>query len=935
MEFRLLGAVSVGTEAGELHLGPAKRRSLLAALLLRPNRPVPVEQLTATLWEDEPPPRARSVIQGHVSRLRSLLADAGAEVFGVELVTRGAAYLLRMPESLLDAHRFEELVTLAREQRAPGDAVAMYEEALSLWQGPALTGAYPSPPLLAAAHALEELRLASVELLAAAYARQGEHHRAAAVLRAEAEAHPLRESLAAALMRALQRAGRRSEALDWFHRTRRLLADELGVDPGRELADAYAAALRGADDEADAPAAGATPVAEAAPAAGATPAAGAAPAAPVAAAPLPAPLAPTPPRPAATVDLLPRMPRGFHGRAAELTALSRAAAGEAPVCLVTGPAGVGKTALAVHWAHRERAAFPGGLLYADLRGFSDTGDLDHLEVLREFLLALGVGPRRIPESAGGASALYRSLAADRQLLVVLDNARDSAQVRELLPGGARCVTVVTSRYRLRGLIASDAARPVPVDVLEPDDGTALLAAVLGEERVRAEAVAARRLAELCGGLPLALRVAAARLADQPDWSLGAMSAELSDESRRLSLLDVEDTGVRAALRLTVRRLPADVAHHFAHLGRHPGTHVDRFTAAALAGTDPQAAEAALERLAAAHLVTRSAPGRWSLHDLVRLYARGLDAGPDAVPRVLDHHIATALAAIAAAEPGEEACFDLPEDFHRPPAVREFGSREEAMAWYAAERDDLTLAVGAARAAALHGRTWRLVLALWPHIVWRHRDGWAPLLQTALDAARADADVRAEARVRALLGWVLAEEGRTGDALAHLEAATELAARAEDVPGEATALINLSLVQAALGDPEEAAEGCLRAVALARQAADRHTERLALHHLARHRLVLQEWRAALDTATAALAVDLSPQTSAASRVLLLTTAGEALIGLGDEGEGVSRLETAAHEAEASGFDEGAVGALGALLRVSADVGLRARYDTAVMRLRAQP
>ncbi|MEV0497206.1 NB-ARC domain-containing protein, partial [Streptomyces spectabilis] len=695
------------------------------------------------------------------------------------------------------------------------------------------------------------------------------------------------------------------------HRPRGLLAEEVGVHPGREHAPASGAALRGADERDGAPGGGART----------------APAAP--------PAVPSPPPAAAPlVDLLPRVPRGFHGRAAELTALSRAAAGEAPVCLVTGPAGVGKTALAVHWAHRERAAFPGGLLYADLRGFSDAGEPDHLEVLREFLLALGVAPRRIPESAGAASALYRSLAADRQLLVVLDNARDSAQVRELLPGGARCVTVVTSRYRLRGLIASDAARPVPVGVLGPDDGTALLAAVLGEERVRAEAVAARRLAELCGGLPLALRVAAARLADQPDWSLGAMSAELSDESRRLGLLDVEDTGVRAALRLTVRRLPEDVAHHFAHLGRHPGTHVDRFAAAALAGTDPQAAEAALERLAAAHLVTRSAPGRWSLHDLVRLYARGLDAGPDAVPRVLDHHVATALAAVAAAEPGEEACFELPADFHRPAAVREFGGREEALAWYAAEREDLTLAVAAARAAGLHGRTWRLVLALWPHIVWRHRDGWAPLLQTALEAARADADARAEARVRALLGWVLAEEGRTGDALVHLEAATELAARAKDVPGEATALVNLSLVQAALGDPEEAAEGCLRAAGLAREVGDRHTERLALHHLARHLLVLKQWGPALDTATAALAVDIPAQASAASRVLLLTAAGEALIGLGEEAEGVRRLDTAAREAEASGFDEGAVGALGALLRFSADVGLRARYDTAVMRLTAR-
>ncbi|MEU5955365.1 BTAD domain-containing putative transcriptional regulator [Streptomyces sp. NPDC047525] len=907
MEFRLLGAVSVATESGELPLGPAKRRSLLAALLLRPNRPVPVDQLTATLWDHEPPPRARSVIQGHVSRLRVLFAGADAEMFGVQLVTQGASYVLRMPESLLDAHRFEELVTLARGQRAPADAVAMYQEALSLWQGPALSGTYPSPPLQAAAHALDELRLASVEMLAGAYARLGEHNRAAAVLRAEAEAHPLRESLSAALMRELQRAGRRSEALDWFHRTRRLLADELGVDPGRELADAYGVALRGEGDDAGT-------------------------AAPAAAAPAPVPAHGAPTAPVAdTVDLLPRMPRGFHGRAGELTDLSRAAAGEAPVCLVTGPAGVGKTALVVHWAHRNRAAFPGGLLYADLRGFSDTGEPTHLEVLREFLLALGVAPRRIPESANGASALYRSLAADRQLLVVLDNARGSEQVRELLPGGTRCVTVVTSRYRLRGLIASDAARPVPVDVLEPDDSTALLAAVLGKERVLAEAVGARRLVELCGGLPLALRVAAARLADQPDWSLRAMSTELADESRRLTLLDVEDTGVRAALRLTVRRLPDDVAHHFAHLGRHPGTHVDRFTAAALAGTDPDTAEAALDRLTAAHLVTRTAPGRWTLHDLVRLYARDLDAEPDALIRVLDHGVATALAAADSAEPGAESCFTLPADFRPPHAIRTFADRDEAMEWYAAERDDLMLAAAAAEAAGLPGRTWRIVLGLWPQMVWRVLDGWTPLLHKALEATRAEADARAESRVLALLGWVLTEEGRTEEALVHLEAAPVIAARAGDRLGEATALINLSLAQAALGSPEEAAEGCVQAAHLAHEAGDRHTERLALHHLARHQLDTRQWQSALDTSVAALDIESSPKAPATSRVLLLTAGGEALIGMGDEAEGIRRLEGAASEAEASGYDEGAVRALGALLRVSADVGLRARYDTAMVRL----
>ncbi len=958
MEFRLLGAVSVATESGELPLGPAKRRSLLAALLLRPNHPVPVDQLTAALWDHEPPARARSVIQGHVSRLRALFATVDAEIYGVELVTQGAAYVLRMPESLLDAHRFEELVALARGRRAPADAVAMYQEALALWQGPALTGAHLTPPLQTAAHAMEELRLASVELLAAAYGRLGEHSRAAAVLRAEADVHPLRESLAAALMTALQRAGRRSDALDWFHRTRRLLADELGVDPGRELADAYAVALRGEELNGAEPAgrgsdgaepyrtesygAGTAPApVPPAPAAFVSTSASQAPAAAPAPAPAPPPLAPvltappSPPLAAAPMDLLPRIPRGFHGRSAELTALSRAAAGEAPVCLVTGPAGVGKTALVVHWAHRNRAAFPGGLLYADLRGFSDTGTPHRLDVLREFLLALGVAPRGIPESADGASALFRSLAADRRLLVVLDNAHGSEQVRALLPGGTDCVTVVTSRYRLRGLIASDAARPVPVDVLGPDDSTALLAAVLGKDRVLAEAVAAHRLAELCGGLPLALRVAAARLADQPEWSLSEMSTELSDASRRLSLLDVEDTGVGAALRLTVSRLPEAAAHQFAHLGRHPGTHFDRYTAAALAGTDPDTAEAALDRLAAAHLVIRAAPGRWTLHDLVRLYARGLDAAPDAVLRVLDHMVATALAAADAAEPGDEPCFGLPEDFRRPPGVREFSGSEEAMAWYAVERDDLTLAVGAAQAAGLHGRTWRLVLAQWPQMVWRVRDGWTPLLRLALEAARADEDIRAEGRVLALLGWVLTEEGLLQEALVHLEAAPELAARAGDPHGEATALVNLSLVQAALGDPHEAAEACVRAVELAHAAADRHIERLALHHLARHRLDAGHWRPALDTAAAALALDGSPAPSDASRVLLLTTAGEALLRLGEEAEGVARLEDAAREAEAAGYDEGAVRALGALLEVSADVGLRARYDTARVRLMSRP
>ncbi|MEV0747180.1 BTAD domain-containing putative transcriptional regulator [Streptomyces sp. NPDC050273] len=939
MEFRLLGTVCVDTLTGPLPLGPAKRRSLLAALLLRANTPVSMARLTDCLWDDDPPLHARTVIQGHVSRLRVLLTGADAEAYGVELATLGDAYVLRAPETLLDSQRFEELLMLAREQRSPADSVLMLKEALSLWQGPALTGTYASAPLQAAAQALEESRLATVEQLARAYAVLGEHHRAAAVLRAEADAHPMRESLAAALMTALYRSGRQSEALDRFHRTRRMLADELGIDPGRELADAYAQILRGDPEPVDArppgdpaqePGSGRAP----APRDGAT----IAPATndvPAPAAPPRAPLVLPPTHPGTTphpTDLLPRAPRGFHGRGAELTALSRAAAGEAPVCLLTGPAGVGKTALALHWARRSPAAFPDGRLYADLRGFSDTGEPTPLEVLREFLLALGVAPRRIPESVTGAAALFRSLTDRLSLLVVLDNVRDSAQVGQLLPGGTDCVTLITSRHRLEGLIASDAAVPVPLDVLEPPDGTALLAGVLGEERVTAEPVAARRLAELCGGLPLALRVTAARLAGRPQWTLADMADELADERSRLTYLAVEDTGVSAALRLTVQQLPPDAVRHFTRLGHHPGSHFDPYTAAALAGSDPVVAAAALERLAAAHLVTEAGPGRWILHDLVRLYARGLDpaAGPDALLGVLDHYIATALAAADTAEPGGEPCFVLPDGFHRPAAVRDFTGRDAAMNWLAAEREDLALAAAAARTAGLEDRAWRIILLQWPHVVWRARDGWAPMLELALAAAVARSDPYAESRVRNLLGWVLSEEGRTSEAVALLEPSPGLARQAGDRLGEATALINLAIVQAEQGGLDVAMEGCGRALELAREEPDAHTEMLALQHLARMQLTAGRPQDALDSTRAAF--ELGPEhEEAARRVLLTTVSGEARLALGAEDEGVLLLDLAATEAERAGYDVGAVRALEALLRVTAGPEYVRRYEEAVRRL----
>ncbi|MFI9118387.1 BTAD domain-containing putative transcriptional regulator [Streptomyces bikiniensis] len=881
MEFRLLGSVAMVTEDGDVALGPAKRSSLLAMLLLRPNSAVNVGQLIDALWEEEPPTHAKTVLQGHVSRLRALLAEYGAEAYGVELATQGSAYVLRMPESLVDVHRFEELVGLAGVQRQPADAVRMLREALSYWQGPALTGTVHSRPLEAAATGLEELRLATVEALAQAYGQLGEHARAAAVLRSEAVAHPLRESLAAALMLALGRSGRQSDAIDWYHRTRRLLAEELGVDPGETLSEAYATLLRAAE-----PAPVARPVAPPAE--------------------LPAP------------EGLPRPPRGFTGRGAELAALDRAVrAGDGPVCLVTGPAGVGKTAFAVHWAYERRADFPDGRLFADLKGFSETPAPETAAVLREFLLALGVPDPRMPEGVEARGALFRSLTAGRRLLVVLDNARSSGQVRPLLPGGDHCATLVTSRDRLGGLIASDAARPVPLGHLPEADAAALLATVLGEDRIAAEPAAAARLAGLCDGLPLALRVTAARLAERPAWTLDAMVGELADEQGRLTLLDVEDRGVSAALRLTVQQLPDSAARMFRALGLHTGADLDRFAAGALAGTSPAQASADLDRLAAAHLLTEAVPGRWTPHDLVRLYARHLAprADPEGLPRLLDHYLYTGLAADAAAEPGSQPCYTLPADARRPAAVREFEDRTAALDWYVAERAALEGAVAAAAALGLHDRAWRLALVQWPLMLMRIGDGWTPLLEAGLASAERIDDIDAQSRARALLGWILHAEGRNAEALVHLEKAPGLAARAGDPISEAIAHVNHAAVLDATGEHERAGLLMRHAVSLADRTGHPSTQVLTLQHLAGHCLKTEEYEAAL--AHTLRAEDLVAPDAVVVRAQLQIVRGEALAGIGRFEEATDQLERAIVASEKAGFPEGSARAADRLSRLSAD------------------
>ncbi|MFJ6050473.1 BTAD domain-containing putative transcriptional regulator [Streptomyces sp. NPDC092307] len=933
MQFRVLGPVSVTTANGTpVPLGPAKRRSLLAVLLAHANAPVGVERLTEALWDEEPPKHARTVLQGHVSRLRAVLAQHDAAAHGVELLTQGAAYRLCLPEALVDAHRFEESLRLVRRSADPAEAVAVLREALGLWQGPAFAGTVHSAPLEAPAHALEELRLSAVEALAHAYGRLGDHGAAASVLRAEATAHPLREPLVAQLMLALARAGRQADALDFFHRTRKLLADEIGVDPAPVLTDAYRTLLRtdadAAADDDDAAAepgtdAGAETETETETETGTD--TGTAVGTPVdvddRADNETAARSPTVRRPhgtattagAVTPQLLPRRPRGFIARQDELAVLDRVtSAFPGPLVTLTGTAGVGKTALAVHWSHRRRADFPDGILFADLCGFSPTPARDTLAVLREFLLALGVPVERMPGSPAALGARYRELTTGRRLLVVLDNAADSEQIRPLLPGGDDCVTLVTSRERLDGLVATDAARPVTVGALPAADSTALLAAVLGPESVAAEPEAAARLAVLCDGLPLALRVAAARLATRPHRGLASFAGELADEQHRLDLLEAEDTGVAAALGLSLRHLPEPARGLFHHLGPHTGATLDTAAAAALADCPPPQAALALDQLAAAQLVVETGPRSYVLHDLVRLFARSLAPGhePAGLLRLLDHWVQTLLGACAAAEPGGEPCCALPAGARRSAEIRRFADRTAALAWYSAERGTLRAAVESAVAAGLHDRAWRIVLLQWPLIVWQVRDGWWPLLEQGLASAELDGDPAAQSRASALLGWVLSEEGRPEEALTRLERAPDLAVRAGDVAGEAVARINLAVALMRHGDHERPGALLTQALALAERAGLTETATLAHQHLARHLLSVGSAAEAADHAAHGLTLA-APPLAAPRRVVLRTLHGEALAAVGRTGEAVRQLREAIREARANAYEEGEVAARAAL------------------------
>jgi DNA-binding SARP family transcriptional activator/Tfp pilus assembly protein PilF len=772
---------------------PGRQRALLAALLLSAGRVVTVDELVDVLWGSSPPRSARSALQTYVMRLRRTLASTVQP----RISTRPGGYLITVGPGELDVDRFETLVAAAREAGRAGswaDAAAALRSALDLWRGEPLADVPSDTLARRELPRLAELRISAIEACAEAELHLGRHAEVVIELRRLAAMHPLRERLQALLMLALYRDGRAGEALAVYQQARRVLIDELGAEPGPALRDMQRQILAG------------------------------------------------PTRPPVEQDVGAAVPRQlpaaaphFVGRADQLTALAalldRASrpAGTVVISAVNGTAGVGKTALAVHWAHRVADRFPDGQLYIDLRGFDPTGPpVNAAAALRRFLDALGVPPGRIPASVDAQTDLYRSQMAGRRMLVVLDNARDAGQVRPLLPGTFGGMVVVTSRDQLASLIALEGAHPLTLDLLGPEESRELLVRRLGAARVEAEPETAEELIGLCARLPLALNIAAANMELHPWRPFGDLVGELRNARRRLDVLAGGDSAadVRAVFSWSYRRLSAGAARMFRLLGAHPGPDITVAASASLAALGPDQASQLLAELTGAHLLTEHLPGRYRFHDLLRTYAteQAHDRGGErqqALHRAIEHYLYSAADAAALLRPGWQG---------RQPASRHDGvtpetarNQQRAHQWFQAEKAVLLAVIAAADHAALNQQVVGIASALVSFLeLTKEWQAWERTEQTALRSARRAGDLRGEADARAGLGKLLATRGAYPEAHAHLDTARALLSRLGDTARESNIELSIAITFGLERRFAEAMDHVQRAAELC-PASDRHRQ----------------------------------------------------------------------------------------------------------------
>ncbi|MFF2729639.1 BTAD domain-containing putative transcriptional regulator [Streptomyces sp. NPDC058008] len=931
VRFRILGSFECWDGPERVRVGGPVHERVLVTLLLEPQRVLPVFRLVEAVWDENAPATAAHQVRKAVAELRQRIPD-GRNL----IVTEGPGYRALTTPEQVDLSRFTEGLKQAREATAAGQsafAATALREALDLWRGPLLSGSGGSV-LSAASAALEERRLTAVEQLFDLRLAAGEGAELIGELREFIEAQPLRETLRGQLMLALFRSGRQAEALDEFSKVREFLVDELGIGPGDALTDLHHAILRNSPE--------------------------------LAAPPQPTGPVIAPFTPEGSPSTLPYDLRDFTGREEEvgqLLGFVEGAPATGPLIVaIDGMGGSGKTSLAVRAAHQLAERYPDAQLHIDMRGFTPSGQPLSAGAAAEALLRmLGAPGERIPDDAEGRIALWRRTMSSRRMILLLDNAVDESQVRPLLASPTQTLVLVTSRALLVDL---DAAHTVSLGVMPPHDSIALVEGVLGAARARAEPEAVAQLAELCGHLPLALRIAAARLRKRPRWTVRYLVDRLRDDAHRLAELNSGERSVEVTLRLSYEGLSAETREAFRLLGQHPGAEIDVYAAGALLDKRARDAEDILEYLLDMHLLQQHETGRYAFHDLVRNFAQNLSRGTGrpapgsgaeaegdeeaarAVRRLLDFALGATDAACDLLFPGR-ARIRRPE--HGTTAeLPPLSTPEQARDWLEREQDSLLAAVSLAyrweldshvgllaanvvfpldlrgrleefrelcRTAVTASRRLgdpellrlslsNLAVACWK--LGRFEEG-IEMSEEAFDLAVSLADRRGEAKDTGVLGLLLSALGRYDEALPRLERSIAIKRELGAERAEAESLTNLSNLYTEWGRFPEAAEAASRAVTLSRSigAVDKEVEGLSDLAVARLGLGAADEAADLLRRARKLAVDVM---SPADMSLVLALSAEVADRLGEGTQATEWAESALQLGNLSGapMREAAVG-----------------------------
>ena len=829
----LLGPLTIRQGDAVVELGSTMQYTLLGLLAVQPNRTVGIEEIVDVLWPDDPPRTCRRLVPAYVARLRQVLEperDAGAPARVLRHTAGG--YRLELDAGRLDLVEFERLADAAARTWATGagePAWQLYSEACACWRGPLLAGAAPRLRAHPAAVAVARSRIEAVLAWADVALALGRGDGLVGRLRAVCAEEQLHEGLAARLMLAMAADGDQAAALEVYRAIRDRLDDQLGVGPGLELRTAHLRILRG-HSPAVVRAAGAAVRSSAAV-----------------------------PREERIPTQLPAEAPGFTGRRGALAALARLSPGHAAadadsadssLIVISGMGGVGKTALAVHWAYRIRSRFPGGQLYVNLRGYAEDGPLRPIEALTGFLAVLGVGAGQMPTDEAQATALYRSRVAEKPVLVLLDNAIDPDQVRPLLPTGPGSLALITSRRRMAGLIARDGAHRLALGALDPQESVELLTRTLGAGRVAAESAPTEQLADLCAHLPLALRIAAANLLIRPRSLISEFVGRLT-AADRLTALEADDdrsAAIRGAFELSCAWLTADERRVFRLLGLAPGPDIAHEAAAALTGLTVEQAERTLDRLAAHHLLDDGDPGRFALHDLLRFYACELAADEeDAGSR---HAAMSRLTSYYRAGVAQAAQLLYPHQLHLPapdaprtppPAPSEtartrrpgpFADGPAALAWLDRERANLVALIVHLAKHGPHAEAWGLADLFNGYFTLRlHLVDWQTAAEAAARASEAsgDAAVRAASEIR--LGTVYELQCDYAAAARHHSSAARLAAEAGWTGCRAVALNNLARHHWLTGDVGTTIDLLTESLALNRASGRSEGEAVVIANLA--------------------------------------------------------------------------------------------------------